>query len=107
MPTVCINEEEISTIRTECRLDCILNRETGVDVGEHLAAALGGIGPYKSSEKFSQHLPELCPSPKTMGGRTLFEDDDGGSLSRESHDVGLRGAKRRDKRCVKEPRPKT
>lgn len=41
---ILINHEQIATVRTEGRLYRGLHSETGIDVGDNLALALGRIG---------------------------------------------------------------
>jgi hypothetical protein len=44
LPAILINHQQIPAIGTQCGFDDGLDSETGIDVGNNLALALGSIG---------------------------------------------------------------
>lgn len=48
LPAVLVHHQQVAAVRAERRLYRLLHGHAGVDVGQDLALALRGVGPYKS-----------------------------------------------------------
>jgi hypothetical protein len=65
LATVGVDHEQVTAVRAESALDCRLDGEAGVDVGDDLSSALGLVGAYKDQHLYTEAASSHSPSRST------------------------------------------
>jgi hypothetical protein len=65
LATVGVDHEQVTAVRAESALDCRLDGEAGVDVGDDLSSALGLVGAYKDQHVYTEAASSHSPSRST------------------------------------------